>query len=287
MPTPTEGHLLRIYVNESDRWEGRPLHEAIVRAARDAGLAGASVLRGVEGFGARNRIHTVRVLHLSEDVPIIVEILDRPERITQFLPTLDKMISGGVVTLEKVNMLIYVRESETEAEADEEITLEEGEIAGPVLAEPVFAESNDGLAPILEAAKESAAGSRRVYFDSVDVLLALLCESKGIANQALAKVGLDCRSVTRALRDTVSRDEPSQSFEKALRSKSLSAAKWLDHNEPSSEHLLLAICQIRPSAATDVLMRLGAQPRDICQEVLNILGHEDDWQRWLADHPDM
>ena len=65
------------------------------------------------------------------------------------------------------------------------------------------------------------------------------------------------------------------------------AAKWLEHSYPGTEHLLIGLCQIRPSAATDILMRLGAQPRDICHEVLGVLGHQDDWQRWLADHPDM
>jgi PII-like signaling protein len=287
MPTPIEGHLLRVYVNESDRWEGRPLYEAVVRAARDAGLAGATVLRGVEGFGARNRIHSVRVLHLSEDVPIVVELLDRPERITQFIPTLDKMIAGGVVTLEKVNMLVYLREETAEQADEDEIPLDTGEASAAEGSQPVFAESVDGTHQVIEAAKESATRSRRAYFDSVDVLLALLCESNGIATNALAKLGLDCRTVTRSLRDMVNRDVPTAAFQKALEKKSVSAAKWLEHKDLGSEHLLLGLCQIRPSAATDVLMRLGAQPRDICQETLNILGHEDDWQRWLADHPDM
>ena len=100
-------------------------------------------------------------------------------------------------------------------------------------------------------------------------------------------MGIDCRIVERTLRETVSRDETSAEFLKALEVKSKAAAKWLDHKVVGTEHLLLALCQIRPSAATDILTRLGAQPRDICKEVLKILDHAEDWQGWLADHPDM
>ena len=102
-----EGQLLRIFIGESDRWHGKPLHEAIVVAAREAGLAGATVLRGLAGFGASSRIHTVKVLRLSEDLPIVVEIVDKLERIQAFLPTVDQMVSEGMVTLEKVNVLVY------------------------------------------------------------------------------------------------------------------------------------------------------------------------------------
>jgi PII-like signaling protein len=102
-----EGQLLRIFIGESDQWHGRPLHEAIVLAARERGLAGATVLRGLEGFGANSRIHTVKVLRLSEDLPLIIEIVDKSERIQAFLPTLDEMVTEGMVTLEKVNVLIY------------------------------------------------------------------------------------------------------------------------------------------------------------------------------------
>jgi ATP-dependent Clp protease ATP-binding subunit ClpA len=89
------------------------------------------------------------------------------------------------------------------------------------------------------------------------------------------------------LRDEVSRDDTSGAFLTALQEKSMAEARWLGHRYVGTEHLLLALCEIRPSAATDVLMRLGTQPREICKEVLEILGHLDDWQRWLADHPDM
>ena len=102
-----EGQLLRIFIGESDHWEGRPLHEAIVLAAREQGLAGATVLRGISGFGATSRIHTVKVLRLSEDLPIVIEIVDRPDRIAGFLPLMDKMVTDGMITLEKVNVLVY------------------------------------------------------------------------------------------------------------------------------------------------------------------------------------
>jgi len=102
-----EGRLLRIFIGESDHWHGRPLHEAIVLAAREYGLAGATVLRGMAGFGANSRIHTVKILRLSEDLPLVIEIVDKQERIESFLPTLDQMVSEGMITLEKVNILTY------------------------------------------------------------------------------------------------------------------------------------------------------------------------------------
>lgn len=102
-----EGQLLRIFIGESDRWHGIPLHEAIVRRAREEGLAGATVLRGMEGFGAHSRIHTTKVLRLSADLPIVVEIADRAERIEAFLPLLDEMVQEGMMTLEKVHIIAY------------------------------------------------------------------------------------------------------------------------------------------------------------------------------------
>lgn len=102
-----EGKLLRIFVGESDRWEGRPLFEAIVRKVREAGGAGATVLRGIEGFGAHSRIHTARILRLSEDLPIVIEVVDTAERIDALLPLLDEMIEDGLVTIETVRILRY------------------------------------------------------------------------------------------------------------------------------------------------------------------------------------
>ena len=102
-----DGMLLRIFIGESDRWHGRPLYEAIVATAREAGLAGATVLRGVEGFGADSHLHTARILRLSEDLPIVVEIVDTTENIERILPRLDEMIGEGMVTTEKVHVVTY------------------------------------------------------------------------------------------------------------------------------------------------------------------------------------
>ena len=102
-----EGDLLRIFIGESDRHEGRPLFEAIVQLARKRGLAGATVLRGLEGYGAHSRVHTAKLLRLSEDLPIVIELVDRPERIEAFLPDLDAMVTEGMITLEKVRIIKY------------------------------------------------------------------------------------------------------------------------------------------------------------------------------------
>lgn len=102
-----EGHLLRIFIGEGDRWHGKPMYEAIVQRAREAGLAGATVLRGLMGYGAKSRIHTAKVLRLSEDLPIVIEIVDRSDRIQAFLPLLDEMVGDGMVTLEKVQVITY------------------------------------------------------------------------------------------------------------------------------------------------------------------------------------
>jgi hypothetical protein len=102
-----EGQLLRIFVGEADRWHGKLLYEAIVERARAEGLAGATVLRGLMGFGAKSRIHTAKVLRLSEDLPMVIEIADRAERIQQFLPALDDMVADGLVTLERVQVIAY------------------------------------------------------------------------------------------------------------------------------------------------------------------------------------
>ncbi len=107
MKLQAEALLLRIFVGESDQYQGQPLYEAIVHRARAAGLAGATVLRGVLGFGAHSHIHTAKILRLSEDLPMVVEIVDREERIRQFLPQLDQMIPEGLITLEKVQVIAY------------------------------------------------------------------------------------------------------------------------------------------------------------------------------------
>ena len=102
-----EGQLLRIFIGENDRWHGKPLYEAIVARAREEGLAGATVLRGLMGYGAKSRIHTAKVLRLSEDLPIVVEIVDRSERIDKFMPLLDEMVADGLVTLERAQVIMY------------------------------------------------------------------------------------------------------------------------------------------------------------------------------------
>ncbi len=107
MVLPEEGHLLRIFIGESDKHDGMPLYEWIVRKSREHGLAGATVLRGVEGFGAHSRLHTARILRLSEDLPIIIEIVDTREKIESFLPVIDAAIPEGLTTLEKVQIRFY------------------------------------------------------------------------------------------------------------------------------------------------------------------------------------
>jgi uncharacterized protein len=107
MVLPEEGHLLRIFIGESDRCEGIPLYEWIVRKARENGLAGSTVLRGLEGFGAHSRIHTAKILRLSEDLPIIIEIVDTREKIEAFLPIIDDAIPEGLATIEKVQIRFY------------------------------------------------------------------------------------------------------------------------------------------------------------------------------------
>ncbi len=107
MDIPHDATLLRIFIGESDRWEGRPLYEAIVLKARENHLAGATVLRGAMGFGKSSRLHTAKILRLSADLPLVIEIIDDEAKIAEFLPTLDGMIGGGLVTMEKVRVLHY------------------------------------------------------------------------------------------------------------------------------------------------------------------------------------
>jgi len=107
------GKLLRIFIGESDRWHGRPLSEAIVLMLREEGLAGATVVRGVEGFGADSRIHTAHILRLSEDLPIVIEVVDRDERIQKVLPKLDEMVTEGLVCMADVDIVMYRHSEET------------------------------------------------------------------------------------------------------------------------------------------------------------------------------
>ena len=104
---PKEGRLLRIFIGEGDRHDGRPLYEWLVHQAREHGLAGATVLRGIEGFGAHSRLHTVKILRLSEDLPIVVEIVDTRDKIEAFLEVIDGAIDEGLATLENVDVRFY------------------------------------------------------------------------------------------------------------------------------------------------------------------------------------
>jgi PII-like signaling protein len=107
MNIPEEGYLLRVFIGESDKSGHRPLYEEIVLKAREAGLAGATVLRGVMGFGKNSILHTAKILRLSEDLPMVVEIVDSLEKVEAFVPTLDEMIKDGLVTIEKVRVIHY------------------------------------------------------------------------------------------------------------------------------------------------------------------------------------
>ena len=107
MILPKDGKLLRVFIGESDTYEGTALYEWIVRKARERGLAGATVLRGVEGFGARSRLHTAKLLRLSSDLPVVVEIVDTEEKIESFLPLIDDAIGEGLATVEKVEVRFY------------------------------------------------------------------------------------------------------------------------------------------------------------------------------------
>ncbi len=107
MKIPTEGKLLRIFVGETDRWHGRPLYEVIVEEARKRGLAGATAWKGFMGFGAHSRMHTAKILRLSEDLPVVIEIVDAPEKIEAFLPDLETMVQEGLITLERAEVIVY------------------------------------------------------------------------------------------------------------------------------------------------------------------------------------
>jgi PII-like signaling protein len=102
-----EGKLVRLFMGESDTWHGRPLYEAIVLRVREEGLAGSTVLRGIEGFGASSRMHTSRLLELSSDLPVVIEIVDTEEKIDAILPVLDEMVTDGLITVEKVHVITY------------------------------------------------------------------------------------------------------------------------------------------------------------------------------------
>ena len=108
-----QGLLARIYIGESDTWEGRPLYDAIVHLLRDRGLAGATVIRGIEGFGAKHHLHTTRILSLTTDLPILIEVVDQEDRLRAILPEIDRMVGEGLITLERVEVLAYRANTDT------------------------------------------------------------------------------------------------------------------------------------------------------------------------------
>ncbi|MCX5709713.1 MAG: DUF190 domain-containing protein [Candidatus Omnitrophica bacterium] len=107
MKIPADGKLLRIFIGEADKWNGKPLYEEIVLLAKKRGMAGATVIKGFMGFGCKSHMHTAKLLRLSEDLPIVIEIVDSEEKINQILPEFDKMVKEGLITLEKANVIMY------------------------------------------------------------------------------------------------------------------------------------------------------------------------------------
>ena len=107
MKLSSNGKLLRIFVDEQDKWKGQPLYEAIILLAKKEGMAGATALKGFMGFGAKSRLHTSKILRLSEDLPIVIEFVDSEENINSFLPYLDEMVQEGMITMENVNVVCY------------------------------------------------------------------------------------------------------------------------------------------------------------------------------------
>ncbi|MFQ5441247.1 MAG: DUF190 domain-containing protein [Thermodesulfobacteriota bacterium] len=107
MKLPSEAELLRIFIGENDKYRGKPLYQAIVEETRGRGMAGATVLRGALGFGVHSRIHTSKVLRLSEDMPVVIEIVDTPEKIEAFLPELNGMVNEGLITIQEVRVIAY------------------------------------------------------------------------------------------------------------------------------------------------------------------------------------
>jgi hypothetical protein len=107
MKIPNDGVLLRVFIGEADKHNGKPLYEEIITIARKQNLAGATAIKGIMGFGCKSHMHTAKLLRLSEDLPIIIEIVDAKDKIDDFLPLLDNMVKEGLITLEKANVIFY------------------------------------------------------------------------------------------------------------------------------------------------------------------------------------
>lgn len=115
MKIPSEGQLLRIFVGETDKWQGRPLYEEIILLAKKEKLAGATAIKGFMGFGCKSHLHTAKLLRLSEDLPVVIEIVDQEEKIKKFLSHLDAMVQEGLITLENAKVIMYRAENQTQA----------------------------------------------------------------------------------------------------------------------------------------------------------------------------
>jgi PII-like signaling protein len=152
-----EGKLLRIFIGESDRHGGKPLSQAIVELARREGLAGATVLRGVEGFGASSHLHTARILRLSQDLPVVIEIVDTAENVDRVLPLMDELVGDGMMTLERVEVVTYRAQRTAEPLADRLHMLAQQ-------ARTIVAEGGDPmlLTPSLRAAREYGASEQQI-----------------------------------------------------------------------------------------------------------------------------
>ena len=107
MKIPADGKLLRIFIGEADKWQGTPLYEEIILRAKKQGMAGATAIKGFMGFGCKSHMHTTKLLRLSEDLPVVIEIVDSEEKISAFLPQLDDIVKEGLITLEKANIVMY------------------------------------------------------------------------------------------------------------------------------------------------------------------------------------
>ncbi|MFH0855670.1 MAG: DUF190 domain-containing protein [Candidatus Omnitrophota bacterium] len=107
MKIPADGKLLRIFIGEADKWNGKPLYEEIVLLAKKEGMAGATAIKGFMGFGCKSHMHTVNLLRLSEDLPVVIEIVDSEDKINKLIPQLDNMVKEGLITLEKANVIMY------------------------------------------------------------------------------------------------------------------------------------------------------------------------------------
>lgn len=107
MKIPSDGKLLRIFIGESDKWQGKPLYQEIIESAKKKGMAGATAIKGFMGFGCKSHMHTTKLLRLSEDLPVVIEIVDSDEKIAQFVGDLDEMVQEGLITIEKANVIMY------------------------------------------------------------------------------------------------------------------------------------------------------------------------------------